>query len=380
MLCHLSRNDKISTEARFLEAASEGLEKTPRFRRAEVWTDVVLIATVIGNSLREFSKEDRRRANERAQDYRRNEGRLEKRKADGSRIWMVVPHPFASSAHQTVAVANVVGYLYDPFSCLVNIELAWARDNEHRDVSEDVELLIIQAWRTVVEGDLLGFVFGAVESRRRQPIVGELLILLTQLLDDLPTDIILHCDENPAPHTLSRSLTPYLQWSAYLEGQWENSGYLSHTKFLNPRGVIDVIFFQGRTVSEEEEEEKEEEEEEETSEEEEDYSEHSEQESGTVNEEEEEEEEEEERVNKEEGAIQREQQREDPAVVERRRAEIAEGKRPLEQTVGADLPIPDDRTRDPGLFIPISLLPSPMAVATSPTSIAPSGTKSFRRR
>ncbi|GBG74085.1 hypothetical protein CBR_g17796 [Chara braunii] len=228
------------------------------------------------------------------------------------------------------------------------IELTWTRDSEHRAMNEDVELLIIQAWRTEVEGDLLGFVFGTVAPGHRQTIVGELLIPFTQLLDDLPIDIISHCDENPAPHILSWSLTPYLQWSACLEDQWGNGSYLSDAEYLNPRGITDVLFFQHGTKSgeeaEEEEEEAKEEEEEETSEEEENYSEYSEHESGAVSEESEEgEEEEQDGASAEEGADQAEAQEDDPAA-EQRRAEIAEGKRPLEQSVGLDLPIPDDPT------------------------------------
>ncbi|GBG90866.1 hypothetical protein CBR_g51372 [Chara braunii] len=104
-----------------------------------------------------------------------------------------------------------------PPRALLTVEKEWTWDSKHNVVTEDVELLIIQAWRTEVEGDLLGFVFGSVEAGHRQPIVGELLILLTQLVDDLPIDIISHCDESSAPHILSRSLTSYLQWSACLE-------------------------------------------------------------------------------------------------------------------------------------------------------------------
>ncbi|GBG87847.1 hypothetical protein CBR_g46003 [Chara braunii] len=215
-------------------------------------------------------------------------------------------------------------------------------------MSEDVELLIIQAWRMEAEGDLLGFVFGSVEAGHRQPIVGEILILLTQLLDDLPIDIISDCDESPAPHILSRSLTSYLQWSACLEGNWDNRNYPSHGNYQNPAEIIDILFFyQGEPRSEDEEEEDEEEEDEleDTLEEDKYYSEHSEHESGGEGKEEEEEEAEE--ASEGEEAGQTETQKEDPAEAERRRAEIAEGKRLLEQSVGTDLPIPDNPTRDP---------------------------------
>ncbi|GBG74167.1 hypothetical protein CBR_g17881 [Chara braunii] len=230
---------------------------------------------------------------------------------------------------------------------LTQIELKWTRDNEHHAVNEDVELLIIQAWKTEVERDLLGFVFGSVEAGHRQLIVGGLLILLTQLLDDLPIDVISHCDESPAPHILSRSLTPYLQWSACLEGDWDNRNYPSHGNHLNPGEIIDILFFdRGEPTSEEEEEvEGEEDESEGISEEDEYYSEHSEHELGAISEEEQKDEEEE--ASEEEEAEQTEPQREDPADAEQRRAEIAEGKRPLEQLVGTDFPIPDNLTRDP---------------------------------
>ncbi|GBG84254.1 hypothetical protein CBR_g38225 [Chara braunii] len=246
-----------------------------------------------------------------------------------------------------------------PLPALTAFSLKWTRDSEHPAVNEDVELLIIQAWRTGVEGDLLGFVFGSVEAVHRQPIVGELLILLTQLLDDLPLDVISHCDESPAPHILSCSLTPYLQRSACLEGDWDNRSYPSHSNYLNPAEIIDLLFLdQGETTSEDEEEEEEEEEEYEedkedeeegdelkdTSEEDGYYSEHSEHESGAISEGEEEEEEEE--ASEKEEAEQAGTQGEDPAEAERRRAEIAEGKQPLEQSVGTELPVADDPTRD----------------------------------
>ncbi|GBG72073.1 hypothetical protein CBR_g11007 [Chara braunii] len=124
-------------------------------------------------------------------------------------------------------------------------------------------------------------------------------------------------------------------------------------------GTIADALFNSVSGGEEEEEEEEDEEEtsrenkEETSEEDEDYSEHSEHEVGVVSEEEEEEEEEEreeaeelEEAAGEEEADQAEAQEEDPEA-ERRRAAIAEEKRSLEQSVGVDLPFPDDPTKDP---------------------------------
>ncbi|GBG92488.1 hypothetical protein CBR_g55693 [Chara braunii] len=222
--------------------------------------------------------------------------------------------------------------------CLVRIELTWTQDSEHRATSEGVQLLIIQAWRSEVEGNLLGF----VDRGHHQTIVWELLVPFAHLLDDLPTDIISHHDENLAPHVLSRSLMSYLQWSACLEDRGGRCSYPSRAEYLNPR-------LQPRTASEEEaveEEVTEEDEEEETSEEEGSYSEYSEEEPGAVSEEEEEEGEESEWESLGGEADQAEGREEDPAVAERRK-EIAAGKRPLEHSSGTNLPIPEDPTRDP---------------------------------
>ncbi|GBG59813.1 hypothetical protein CBR_g54915 [Chara braunii] len=229
---------------------------------------------------------------------------------------------------------------------LVDIDLTWWKDGDQPAVSEDVELLLIQAWKTDTQEDFLGFAFGSVEQGHRRTIVSKLLILQTELLDDLPLDIISHSDKSPVPHILSCSLIPYLQWSACLEGDDDNACYPSH-RYLDPGTIADALF---NPVSGGEEEEEDEEDEEETSEEDEDYSKHSEREAGVVSEEEEEEEKEREEAEEEaagEGeADQAEAQEEDPEA-ERRKAAIAEGKWPFEQSVGVDLPVPDDLTKDP---------------------------------
>ncbi|GBG68838.1 hypothetical protein CBR_g3532 [Chara braunii] len=207
--------------------------------------------------------------------------------------------------------------------CLVGIALTCTQDSEHRAASESVEVLIIQAWRKDVEGDLFGFIFRTVDPGHRQTIVWELLVPFPQLLEDLPTDIVSHCDENPAPHVLSRNLTPYLQWSACLEDRGGGGSCPSRAEYLNPRGIINVLFFQPRTASKEEaveEEAAKEDKEEETSEEEGSYSEYSEKELGALSKEEEEEEEEEGEESEWESlegeADQAEVQGEDPATRE----------------------------------------------------------------
>ncbi|GBG62595.1 hypothetical protein CBR_g31231 [Chara braunii] len=235
--------------------------------------------------------------------------------------------------------------------CLVDLDLMWWKDGEQPAVSENVELLLIQAWRTDTEGDFLGFVFRSVETGHRRTIINELLVLQTELLDDLPLDVISHSDKSPVPHILSHHLVPYLQWSACLEGDDDNACYPSHN-YLDPGTIADALFNPVSGGEEEEEkEEEEEEDEEETSEEDEDYSEYNDHETGVVSEKEEEEEEVEEQevaeeeADGEEEAEQVEAQEKDPEA-ERCRAAIAEGKRPLELSLGVDLPVPDDPTKD----------------------------------
>ncbi|GBG69597.1 hypothetical protein CBR_g4427 [Chara braunii] len=152
--------------------------------------------------------------------------------------------------------------------------------------------------------------------------------LLTQLVDDLPLDIVSQCDESPVPRVLSRTLTPYLEWSVCLEEQGDNNNPSSQREYLDPRRIIDLAFFQPRTASEDEGLTLEEEEEE------------------GVKEGDEEEEEESEWETLGEEAECTETKEEDPEAA-RRREEIAVEKQPLEFASGVDLAIPNDPAKDP---------------------------------
>ncbi|GBG91874.1 hypothetical protein CBR_g53933 [Chara braunii] len=259
-----------------------------------------------------------------------------------------------TSQHEPTVWDQWCEHFVDPSVCLVGVQLTWTRDVEHRSWVAYVEWLIIEAWRTEVEGDLLGFLFGSVRPGYRQQIVQELTITLTQLVDDLPLDIISQCDESPVPHVFSWALTPYLQWSACLEKLAGNKNPPSQQPYLDPRGIIDLSFFQPRTASEDEAItlEEEEEEDEERSEEEEQtleegsYNEHSEGEQSDDEEEEDEVEEEEsewetlgEKADRVEGA------EEDPKAV-RKREEIVVGKQQMEYASEVDLPISNDPAKD----------------------------------
>ncbi|GBG82442.1 hypothetical protein CBR_g34819 [Chara braunii] len=281
----------------------------------------------------DFTKEDRRRANERARDYRWIEGRLEKRKTDGSGIWMVVLHPFmrydwVKTAHEETAahfavritesaidknewywsnirddvkyiVANcqfarapTLSYRVKENSapllseekwdkwwedyielafCLLEIEFCWSEvapfgeGPEHPE--DNVELLIIQAWRTAEQGDLLGIVFRKVEEGNLTLITDELLVFLTQLVDDLPLDILSRSDKQPGTHVLSRTLEPHLVCSTCTKIDEDNCLYPSQALYLEI-DITDLTFWdpiarrnaaQDEEIGEAEEEEEEEE-------------------------------------------------------------------------------------------------------------------------
>ncbi|GBG66667.1 hypothetical protein CBR_g66802 [Chara braunii] len=140
------------------------------------------------------------------------------------------------------------------------------KDKEDEVPDDEVELLILQAWRTNMERELLGILFGKVRNNHLEPITKEVLIFLAQLLDDLPLDIISHGDQRPTPITLTDTLAPHLLRSLCTEIDGDNCYYPSSGHYL----VIDVtdltfwdpIIRRGEERQEESEEEEGEEEEE----------------------------------------------------------------------------------------------------------------------
>ncbi|GBG82867.1 hypothetical protein CBR_g36393 [Chara braunii] len=288
--------------------------------------------------------------------------------------------------------------------CLVEVWLTWIEDEAHPPCIERLELLFIQAWRTNVEGELLAFLFGTVWPGHQKLIMQELTIPVAQLADDLPLDIISQDDEHPIRHVLSRALTPYLQWSACVEGAAERIPS-SQQQYLDPRTARDRAFFRHPTAEklaairkEEEEEEStgsdedgdgreeggnsdEELGEEDETPEEGSYSEHSE---GEQSEEEEESEEGEEEHDEEpagseweavpEEALCTGTEAEDPEAA-RKKGEIAVGKKELEFTSAESLRIHDNPSRDPepprpedGDLTATTPTPSPRRRSRSPSS------------
>ncbi|GBG85965.1 hypothetical protein CBR_g40778 [Chara braunii] len=115
--------------------------------------------------------------------------------------------------------------------------------SEHPAWIENLELRIIQAWRTNVEGYLLGFLVGSVRPGRRQLIAQELITRIVQLADDLPPDIFSQSDDSPAPYVLERSLDPYLQWTACLEEPRDEDTLPSRQEYLKPYDIIPHAFY-----------------------------------------------------------------------------------------------------------------------------------------
>ncbi|GBG77043.1 hypothetical protein CBR_g23369 [Chara braunii] len=219
--------------------------------------------------------------------------------------------------------------------------VTWTQTGEHPAWIENPELLILQAWRTNVEGDLLGFLFGSVRPGRRQLIAQELIAPIVQLADS--PDIYSQSDDNPAPHVLERSLDPYLQWTACLEELRDEDTLPSRQEYLKPYDIIPHAFYpRAEEVVIGDDDDKEDEDEETSKEG--SYSEYSE---GELSEGEEEEEE----TDSEWEALPEEATRtgtevEDPKAA-RKRDEITTGKRQLEFTSEASLRIGNDTTRDP---------------------------------
>ncbi|GBG90690.1 hypothetical protein CBR_g51134 [Chara braunii] len=199
----------------------------------------------------------------------------------------------------------------------------------------------------------------------RQLIVHELTVPLAQLADDLPLEIVSQSDDSPVPHILTRTLAPYLQWSACLEEPGSGRNPPSQRDYLDPHEIVDLAFFQDRTTfeneevemkaeeeSSEEEEEVEEEADEEETPEEGSYSEHIEGKQSEEEEEEEqgdEEEEDQEELEESEWEGFKEEVRDKARAQARaqKREEIAVGKRQLEFASEAGQPHTDDPARDP---------------------------------
>ncbi|GBG91372.1 hypothetical protein CBR_g52259 [Chara braunii] len=130
--------------------------------------------------------------------------------------------------------------------CLLEIEFRWSEAapfGEGPEHPEDsVEFLIIQAWRTTEQGNLLGFLLGKVGDNNLTLITDELLVFLAQLADDLPLDILSRSDNQPGTHVLSRTLELHFVWSSCTEIDADNCLYPSQALYLEI-DVTDLTFW-----------------------------------------------------------------------------------------------------------------------------------------
>ncbi|GBG69468.1 hypothetical protein CBR_g4163 [Chara braunii] len=237
---------------------------------------------------------------------------------------------------------------------LLEVEFRWSEPAPYGEgpklPDDEVELLIVQAWRTAKEKDLLGILFGKVDDGNLALITSEMLEFLTQLVDDLPLDVLSRCDNQSGTHVLSRTLEPRLLWSTCSELDGDNCVYPSQALFLEidvtDLTVWDPIIRKANARQEEhegEEECKEEEVEEKEEEEEKKKDEESSRDSDDPDyiQEEKEDEEEEEPAEEEEmvgGPSQEpERSKEEEGARARKRLEKVEGKRPVEEWSPPDL-------------------------------------------
>ncbi|GBG82108.1 hypothetical protein CBR_g34389 [Chara braunii] len=91
-------------------------------------------------------------------------------------------------------------------------------------------------------GDLLGFLFGAIRPGCRRRLTQELTVPIAQLADHLDVSIVSQVDPRLVPHVTSRTLSPYLQWSACVEG-FPSRIPPSRLDYLDPRNIVDPAFY-----------------------------------------------------------------------------------------------------------------------------------------
>ncbi|GBG81436.1 hypothetical protein CBR_g32113 [Chara braunii] len=138
-----------------------------------------------------------------------------------------------------------------------------APEAEGGEVPDDeVELLIVQAWRTSTKEELLGILFGKVEEGHLEAITDELLVFLAQLVDDLPLDILSRCDGKLGTDVLACALAPHLLWSTCTELDRDNCFYPSPSLYLDidvtDLTLWDPFVWRGNALEADDEEEEEE--------------------------------------------------------------------------------------------------------------------------
>ncbi|GBG87480.1 hypothetical protein CBR_g45539 [Chara braunii] len=81
-----------------------------------------------------------------------------------------------------------------------------------------------------------------LDRRCRRLLTQELTVPIAQLADDLDVSIVSQVDPRLVPHVTSRALSPYLQWSACVEG-FPSRIPPSRLDYLDPLDMVDPAFY-----------------------------------------------------------------------------------------------------------------------------------------
>ncbi|GBG85227.1 hypothetical protein CBR_g39793 [Chara braunii] len=107
---------------------------------------------------------------------------------------------------------------------MLTVRCHWSRYYSNRELehSHEISLVLAQLWpkESDTDGTLVGLLCGEIAKGGRATIAYELLTFLSQLVDDLPTDIISYNPSDPkqaGPETLERKLTPTIIWANCME-------------------------------------------------------------------------------------------------------------------------------------------------------------------
>ncbi|GBG60468.1 hypothetical protein CBR_g5641 [Chara braunii] len=107
---------------------------------------------------------------------------------------------------------------------MLTVKCHWSQYYSSRDLehTHEMSLVLAQLWsnESTTDDTLVGLLCGEIAKGRRATVAYELLTFLSQLVDDLPTDIISYNSSDPsqAGHvTLERKLTPTVIWTNYTE-------------------------------------------------------------------------------------------------------------------------------------------------------------------
>ncbi|GBG87498.1 hypothetical protein CBR_g45557 [Chara braunii] len=100
---------------------------------------------------------------------------------------------------------------------MLTVKCHWSRYYSNRELehNHEISLVVTQLWlnESTTDGTLVGMLCGEIAKGGRATVAYKLLAFLSQLVDDLPTDIISYNLRQAEPVTLERKLTPIVIWA-----------------------------------------------------------------------------------------------------------------------------------------------------------------------